>query len=236
MYEKIIGMIYPDICPVCGEIIKDNEKFIHPWCRESIVFVRDPRCGKCGAPIADNCKLFCEDCMKHEHYFDRGVAVFVYGGELKKSILRFKYKNERRFGKYYADEMAIVYRRLIDSWNPDAIIPIPIHKEKRRQRGFNQTEIIAKELAQSLNIFYDKTSLIRIKNTRKQKDLGILERRRNLESAFAVDEKVINKYNTVILIDDIYTTGATMDSCAKLLKAAGVEKVYYICVSIGVGR
>lgn len=113
-------------------------------------------------------------------------------------------------------------------------MPIPIHYKRRVKRGYNQAEILASRLGEYINIPINSKCLVRQSNTKPQKDLSVSERKQNLENAFKIVDNVV-KYRKVILIDDIYTTGSTIDECAKVLLSAGVDKVYYISLSIGTG-
>ena len=122
----------------------------------------------------------------------------------------------------------------IRRWGVEEIIPIPLHPARKRKRGYNQAEILAEELGCLLHIPVRKDVLYRIRKTRPQKSLNDTERIRNLKGAFAVSGKETVKAK-VLIVDDIYTTGSTIRRCAKMLRLAGAEKVYFLTISIGQG-
>ena len=153
---------------------------------------------------------------------------------MKKSLYDFKYKNKREYAKAYGEELVNNLKYEILAWNADVIMPVPLHKSKLRHRGYNQAELIARELSRRLEIPMDSKILKRTRKTRAQKELNDSDRKKNVKNAFIVDKSIV-KYKKVILVDDIYTTGSTIDSCAKVLKEKGVEKVYYVSLSVGTG-
>jgi ComF family protein len=121
---------------------------------------------------------------------------------------------------------------------PDALIPVPVHKERYRKRGFNQAELVAKELGKYCKIPVISDFLIRVKNTLPQKELSDRERSDNLRHAFSVrneSQELSKLIDCVIIIDDIYTTGSTIEACTRTLQEVGVKKVYFLCVCIGQG-
>lgn len=192
---------------------------------------------KCGKPFRYNEQEYCHDCMHTQHYFDRGAAIWLHKEPVNHSVYQFKYHNQRTFGRYYAAEILKKYRSTLLNWKPDIIIPIPLHLTKLRKRGYNQAALVAKELGKYLRVTVDIKGFRRVRGTVPQKGLNPAERRMNLEGAFSVREhlRAALKGKTVLLIDDIYTTGSTMDEAARTLKKEGAEKVFYLTISIGQG-
>lgn len=237
-------LIFPRKCVLCGTTlamrkykgIRENEFFddLCDKCRAEIIYIEEPVCMKCGKQIESETAEYCFDCFKAKHIYDRGVAVFQYGDAVKKSIYRFKYCNCRKYADFYGTEMWARYKGLLELWKPEAIVPVPIHKKRMKKRGYNQAELIADRLSEVSGIASDKFLLQRVINTVPQKELDGKQRRKNVESAFKVTGNVV-KYNKVILVDDIYTTGTTVDACAKALKGAGIKEVYFITICIGNG-
>jgi ComF family protein len=150
------------------------------------------------------------------------------------SVYQFKYYNRRIFAEYYAKEWWRIYGDKLREWEIDVIIPIPLHRKRRRKRGYNQSEILAEELGKRCNVPVEHHSVVRVVNTRPQKELNDKERKKNLTQAFRVTNHW-KKAKNVLLIDDIYTTGNTIDSVAQILKQKGAEKVYFLTISIGQG-
>lgn len=231
--ERIINIVYPNTCMVCGKDLKSGEALCKK-CQNEFEYIREPICKKCGKKLYDEEKEYCMDCKKHIHQFDSGIAVFSYNEAIKKCIYEFKYKDMKIYGRFFGRKMAEYGREYFGVWKAEVIIPVPVSKKKFLKRGYNQAEILAKELAKNTGIPMDNHVLYRSKDTKPQKEVNRDTRRKNLENAFIVSKNVV-KYKKVILVDDIYTTGSTIDECAKTLKAAGVQKVYFISQSIGQG-
>ena len=235
--EKIVvqflAFFWPEVCPFCRKAYRTG---ICPACRKKLfrLQVREPRCMQCGKPVRYEEQELCYDCMHTEHFFDRGLSLWIHRDPVNQSIYQFKYHNQRRYGIYYAREFVCQYSKTIKAWNPDVIIPIPLHKKRRKKRGYNQAEIIARHLGTTLGIPVDCKSLARKTYTDPQKTLGPAERRKNLKGVFFVPLD-FHPVETVLLIDDIYTTGSTMDAAAEVLKKRGDQRVYFLTISIGQG-
>ncbi|WP_328586525.1 ComF family protein [Clostridium sp. Marseille-P3244] len=224
-------MLYPPVCPFCGAISPPG---ICAKCREKIIYVQEPRCMRCGKPLQDESEEYCRDCGKEKSWFVQGRSLWLHRDPVPSAIYRFKYQNRRHFGKIFAGELKENYGCQIRKWKIHEIIPIPLHTSRRRKRGFNQSEIIAGELARLTGIPCRSDVLFRIRKTVPLKELDRRGRARELSGAFAV-AKNWNAPENVLLIDDIYTTGATLQTAARMLRAAGVQNVYFLTVSIGQG-
>lgn len=226
-------MFFPRRCPVCHDIVSERGKLICSGCEGVFRYVKDPYCMKCGKQLSAPEKVYCSYCEINSIPYEEGRAVFLYDDAMRKSIYRFKYNSRMEYARFYAYEIFKKYEGKIKLWNPDVIIPIPLHKSKLRKRGFNQAFLIAKELSNLLNIPVDDKLLVRTKKTEKQKNLGVLERNDNLKNAFKIRPNRV-QYLSAMLIDDIYTTGATMINASHVLKVSGISKVY--CISLSIGR
>jgi len=236
MKDILLNLIYPRRCPVCNEALKQSDlyNYICAPCKAKLSYIKGNKCSKCGKPLEQFEEEYCYDCKKIKHIYERGFAVWAYDEEIKKSMYRFKYHNRREFADFYAKELADIYGVFIKHWECDVIIPVPLHKKKYKRRGYNQAALIAKKLSRRLEIAYDDSFLIRAVETKAQKELDDKERYNNLIGAFQIANNGV-KYNKVIIVDDIYTTGATIDACARVLKDNGITKVYYLSACIGYG-
>ncbi len=190
---------------------------------------------KCGKPLTEERAEYCPDCRRRTYSFEKGRAAFVYDGVMRGSISRFKYHNRRKYADFYADEILKRYGRMLRSWQAEALIPVPIHKSRMRKRGFNQAALVAERMGERLGIPVEKDLLVRVKKTKAQKNLSDAERRENLKNAFQVSGNEL-KLKRVVLVDDIYTTGSTLDAGASVLREAGAEKVYFLSICIGRGN
>ena len=162
--------------------------------------------------------------------------MFQYVEEMKLTLYRFKYDNKRCYGDFFAYVGNRKYRSKLKQWEIDRIMPIPMYKGKVQQRGYNQAEEFAKYLSHYSNITLDKTSLIRVSDTKPQKGLSRNQRSSNLKNAFAIKPETLKGVKSVLLVDDIYTTGSTMDACSRLLKSVGVKDVYFMCIATGIDK
>ena len=207
---------------------------ICPDCRGEILYVREPRCMRCGKPLKRETEEYCPDCREHPSCIRQGRSVWLHRGKVPGAIYRFKYHNRRRYGKVFASEMMRCCGDELKRWRIGLIIPVPLHPSRKRKRGFNQAEILAAVLSEQTGIPVRKDVLFRIKKTKPQKTLDPGERRDNLKGAFAVSGRW-KPCRNVLLIDDIYTTGSTIERCAGMLKKAGAENVWFLTISIGQG-
>ena len=147
-------------------------------------------------------------------------------------MYRFKYAGRREYARFYGRQIAYHLKDVIEEWDVDALVPVPIHRSRRIQRGYNQAEVLAKEIGFYLGIPVETHLLKRVKKTLPQKLLDDRQRQNNLKNAFKIGRNDV-KCKSTIVIDDIYTTGSTIDHCAKVLKQHGVERIYYISIAIG---
>ena len=232
----ILDAIYPRACVVCGQPMefhrRNNSERVHEECKSLLKPVDGPVCGKCGKKVKSG-QVLCADCNNTERIFDGAVAVFEYNNALKESIYRFKYDNKREYASSFAYMIAERNSKIYEYWQPDLIIPVPMHPEKKKIRGYNQAELLAKETADIFRINMEAETLIRKKMTIPLKELDTKSRYKNLSGAFEVKGSLKGK--RILLMDDIYTTGATFDSCANALKKAGADKVYGTSLCIGQG-
>lgn len=231
--DRILSLFFPPRCPVCDGVVLPGVWLCEP-CRKEIKAIREPVCKKCGKPLGDDRAEYCFDCQKRKHLYSQGKAVFVYEGAIRNSIYRFKYAGKREYASFYARAAAELCGGWLKSKNVEAIVPVPMFPRKQRLRGYNQAEVFAKALGRELQIPVDCRLVRRVRNTVPQKELNEQERVQNVKNAFQSAANIV-KYRQIVLVDDIYTTGSTMDALAEVLLTAGVKEVYYICISIGKG-
>lgn len=229
--DKIIESVFPRRCPVCGEIVKEKGHLICMNCIKKLPFVKSPYCIRCGKEMISEDDAYCDDC-KSEREFTAGRALCNYTDDLAHIILKIKYGNKREYIEGFAKLLALRYKKFLDVANIDCIMPVPLHKSRQRQRGFNQSEILAGCLSKYLGIPVYTKCLYRIKKTKDQKGLSRTERLHNLDNAFVVKE-FPKKVKNVLIVDDVYTTGTTIEKCAKILKDAGANEIYFLTICTG---
>jgi ComF family protein len=208
-------------------------------CKDQLIYVGEPLCKRCGKPIEDEEKEYCSDCERKKFHYERGFAVWVYDDAMRNSIAAYKYHSKKEYSRFYVHEMLRLYKESFQKLELDAIIPVPIHRSKYLERGYNQAELLAKGIGEDLRLPVLTKLLIRNRKTLPQKKLSDKERLKNLSEAFAVNEQFLNTELTsikkVLLVDDIYTTGSTVEACSSLLKSHGIDEVYFIVLCIGKG-
>ena len=229
--DKIIDAVFPRRCPVCGEIVREKGHLICKSCIGGLPFVKSPYCIRCGKEIISSDDAYCDDC-KCEREFVSGRALCNYTDNMANIILKIKYGNKREYIEGFAKLLTIRYKKFIEAANIDCIIPVPLHSSKQRQRGFNQSEILARCLSKYLNIPVYTKYLYRVKKTKDQKGLNRNERLHNLDNAFVV-KGFLKEVKNVLIVDDVYTTGTTIEKCAKILKDAGANEVYFLTICTG---
>lgn len=235
--REVVNAVLPPACPMCGRpapFAGGRRVDICPECMHIVSYVSEPVCLKCGKPVQNDEAEYCSDCSKKKHIYDQACAVYEYSQSVKDSIYRFKYHNKREYAHIYAKQIKDKCGRMISAWSPDVMIPVPIHSSRLKERGFNQAQLIAEELEHLTGIPMDCESLARVVKTVPMKELDNAQRVKNLQNAFQADKKVV-EYKKVLIVDDIYTTGATFDACAAVLKQAGVQKVYGVSLCVGDG-
>ena len=242
-------LLYPPRCTFCEDILAltvDNLLCFH--CQEDYPLIEDPVCNQCGKQLAHDHEL-CLDCKKAlvynellncettTHKYQQGIALYPYEGTIKETLYRFKYGGRRKYARFFAENM---YRKLQETtflYKIDLIVPVPVSEERLKQRGYNQAGEMARHLAKISKIPYRDNLLIRDRHTKPQSEFSPKQRSSNIKGAFKCVEDLKqglnNSYKVILIIDDIYTTGSTINECAKVLKESGADQIYSCVVCIG---
>ncbi len=231
---KVLQLIYPPTCPYCGDVLSPGEQGCCGECKKMLSYVEPPVCEKCGAELMDSNERMCRRCKSGSRSFDKGFPVLNYESPAKEGVLALKYKHRKEYAAYFATEILKKHGRDFCALAPEALVPVPVHRKKYKRRGYNQAELLAVELSRVLHVPVENDLIIRAVNTPPQKRYSPEIRERNMKTAFQIGEKSVN-YRSVLLVDDIYTTGSTIEACTRLLKQRGVERVYYTSICIGKG-
>ena len=193
---------------------------------------------RCHEPQPDEMKdsfiYLCDDCRDTKHEFTMGRAAFVYDNVMRKCMSALKYGGRREYGETLGLLLYERFAELLRSWKPDGIVAVPVHPDRLKKRGYDQAYVIAEAVSKRSGIPVMKDVVIRTKNTRAMKVLGAGERRKNMEEAFAPGKSEVY-IKKVLIIDDIYTTGSTMDAVSRVLKARGCKDIRFLTVCIGHG-
>lgn len=230
--NRIWDIFFPRRCTFCDRVLPFGRKGVCEECRKKIRYLKGPLCCKCGKPVRQE-EEYCGDCQKKRHYFKAGRAVFAYP-KIRDSLYRFKYMGRQEYTAVYGSYMAHCMGEVLKQWKPEALVPVPLHKRKLRSRGYNQAELLAEELSRHVGIPVCKNLVIRTKNTRPMKGINGTDRQNNVKKAFKIRGNDV-KLNTIVIIDDIYTTGSTIDAIAEVCKEAGITNIYFLTLATGEG-
>lgn len=249
MIRQLERLLFPERCIICNQQLKPGksgiseipenagrEAILCAQCRTEVQPITKNYCPKCGKKRKHS-DQWCYDCGHRSHYYEAGRGMYVYQDPVKKSLAGLKFFGKTWVGKGYGRLMA-QYMRENQLVMPDLIIPVPLHWFRKIKRGYNQTEIIAASLAEELNLNLETNLLKKRHPTKPQKGLDITRRADNLSASFGINNRKnrLVEGKIILLVDDIYTTGATIDECAKTLLEHGAQKVYFITVAIGIGK
>jgi ComF family protein len=226
--NDISDVIFPPKCLGCAEILYPNGRQLFcPDCKEKIKFITGSLCPVCGTTFSDSPAKshLCGNCIENKTYYSCARAVFSYETIILDAIHQFKYGNNISIGDQLASFMADFSFPDIDFSDYSLIIPVPLHIKRLRERGFNQSLILARALAKKWHIPVNFSLLKRHKLTLTQTGLHKTERKQNIKGAFEVSSKREIAGKKIILVDDVYTTGATINECAKTLIKSGAQKV-----------
>lgn len=234
--ENFRDMVFPVRCPVCDRPVYyyERKKGICSNCRKKLPFIKDNRCYKCGRALGADKKELCMDCRNKEniHLYVKGLSLCSYNDLMRESIYRMKYQGRKEYAKVYGKMMAEQFGTAIKRAGIEGIIPVPLHPKREYERGYNQAALLARALAKETGVKVYEDYVMRVCNTPPMKSLSTAERQNNLKKAFKIGRNDV-KLGITIIIDDIYTTGSTIDAVAKVLIEAGVSRVYFISLAIG---
>lgn len=221
------SVLFPFRCPGCGESLPYPEALCEP-CARALPRIRAPFCRRCGVPFPDFWKVrICPECRQVKLPLTRLRACFLYEALVRQMIRDAKYRRGARNLRFFAAEMYLLSRSEFPS-GIGAIVPVPLHKQRQWERTYNQSELMARDLARWWGVPLWK-GLKRIRRTPAQSGLSGRARRRNLREAFAVTPG--STPQSVLLVDDVVTTGATLETCARVLRRSGVRRVYAVTIA-----
>ena len=229
---KGASLLYPSRCPICDRPVWPSYERICLSCLKTLKPIGASFCEKCGKKVSAGMRI-CADCGRTRHAFSRSRGAFEYG-PLSKAMYRYKYLGRREYSDIFSK---LTYSQLADyihGVQPDIIAAVPVSKIKLLKRGYNQAAELAKGLSELSGIPFEEGALMRVRDTSPMKLLSPSERQKNLKNAFTGGQNVV-KFKRVLLVDDIYTTGSTMDECSRALLKAGAESVYGLSMTSGSG-
>ena len=222
-----LDLLFPDICRCCGCLVEESP-LVRGICRECLLeveYLETNVCCRCGTPFPRGVLggHHCSACLKKPPSYDRAVSIAVYDKTVRKLLRNLKYGADTRTTPALRTISAPFLQA--ESCNYDLIIPVPLSRSRLRQRGLNQSLVLARILFADSRRLIRPTVLRRVRNTVPQTGLGGEERRRNLKGAFQVYDMKAVSGKHIVLVDDVYTTGTTVEECSRTLKIGGAARV-----------
>ncbi len=249
MKQLTADWLYPRHCALCDRLLNSREPLVCRRCAAEVPPFGGPACMCCGRPLAESRaqelspewgdgeafrKEYCADCRKRRHLFEQGFAPYIYRGDIQASLLRMKYAGRAEYAGFYAASIWHAGKARICRWKPDVIVPVPVHTGRWMKRGYNQAEELARCLS-GLSGIPVAEPVLRVRRTRPQRGLTPAERRENVRGAFCLRDGAEIPAG-ILLTDDIYTTGSTLDEIAGVLLRGGARKVWFACAAAASGE
>lgn len=214
LINNAINFVYPNVCAICGKITEEG------LCKKCEIKHRTEFFSKIDNYEIDNSKIF------NEHiYFS------CYNGKIREKIIEYKFSKKSYLNKFFCKIILKNEKMYVHLKKYDIIMPVPIHKKRKRERGYNQSELIAVNISKKLGIPLQNKVLFKIQNTVPQSTLTKKQRTLNIQGAYKAKKVEQNIGKTVLLVDDVYTTGSTLNECAKALKKVGIKNIGVLTIS-----
>lgn len=225
VWKSFLDLLYPPRCQCCGRFI---DSLICSECFEKLQPIQPPFCAQCGMPFNSLAKTgeLCGDCAAGRFPLERARSAYHYGDVVRKAIHTYKYRGKSRLAVPFGELMSARFDEYFGDVPVDALVPVPLHKRRERTRGFNQARLLCQEISRLRDIAVLDRALTRVKATRPQIELTAKQRFSNVRNAFQVTRPETISGKNVLLVDDMFTTGATLRECARTLKRAGAAGVY----------
>ena len=239
MREALAALVFPATCRICGGILDTGS--VIPFCHACIEALTqtlpEPLCAQCGRPIVSaaaaegTSQPQCHLCRNGRYAFDFARSFGAYTTRMARAILLLKYGNVAPLGVWFARRLAGLMERQPADFAADAVVPVPLDRGRLRERGYNQAELIAKPLARMLGIPFRSYLLVRTRPRPNQLRLTRRERWETVRGAYATHKTAQVDKLRLLLVDDVFTTGATLDACSRALKGAGAAQVACLTVA-----
>ena len=234
--DDILDFVYPQTCPICQNPLKREEKDVCEECWKALTLLPSPYCPYCKSFLEDEDEITNHQCAYLSKPKEKRIlavrSLGTFDDHYQKLIHRLKYDKKIHLGRRLAQRLGEITSQEKDFSNCDVVIPVPLHRARQRERGFNQSEVLAEGISQATGLPLARDILKRKKNTKDQTYLNVQQRAENVKGAFVVihPDKIGDK--NVILVDDVMTTGATLNECARMLLDSGAKNVFGVTLAV----
>lgn len=218
-----LDWMYPPTCVGCGE---PGYRLCFN-CQQEINNIKGKLCQRCGVPLTTSHDL-CADCRSERPPFEAMRNLAQYEGVVRECIHSLKYDHNQALGEFFAEDLAALVVQ--EGWDPDLVVPVPLSPARQKERGYNQSALLARPIGLILGKPFTPFGLKRIRNTRSQVELTAPERKVNVQGAFEAESGIIGG-KRILLVDDVTTTGSTLRECAKALKKGDASEVYCLTLA-----
>lgn len=232
LIDAVLDFIYPRVCVCCNHELELDESFICQSCEDSLTYIQTPICFACGSPVFRESVERCDNCLREHIYYDQIRSELDYNDELVRQMIhafKFEYMNSMVSGlsKY----LILAYEQYYTHEQIELILSVPLHKSRLRQREFNQAHLLAKHFANEIHLPLRDDLAIRNRSTQPQSQLKPDERMKNVKDAFSIlnPDEVSGK--TILIIDDIVTTGSTVNEMSKVLRECGATRILVLSLA-----
>ncbi len=235
LLSVIYDLVYPRICVCCGKIVGDYDGHICWDCRSTFKVITLPYCSRCGDPVDGKVENMyeCSNCRRYKPYFEKARSAVYYSGAVREVIHQLKYRNQACLAHDLTKWLVAGYNVNYADITIDAIVAVPLYVKRERERTYNQSALLAKLLGRELKKTTYTRCLKRIRDTGSQVSLNARQRRKNIRHAFTVREPGWVNGRHLLLVDDVMTTGATVNEIARILKKANAASVHVLTVARG---
>lgn len=222
-----IDLFFPRICFGCDIRLHAEEKILCSNCESTLNFLIDV-CEICGSPENPSA---CPVCNSNEFVFDKARSVFPFSATVQNLIHELKYNEMKRITKYLGEHVSKYLHNFQPFENIDIIVPVPLHKVKKRARGFNQSELLSKEISIHMNWLHIPNLVLRNRFTDTQTKLDRKQRQENVSGAFILNSKINIQNKNILIVDDVFTTGSTVNSICELLKKNHADRIFVLTIA-----
>lgn len=235
--RSLVDFIFPLCCLSCRK--KINMSFYFAFCKscfKRLIIIKKYSCSRCGRPMDVSSYsegILCHQCREGKTFFDRSLSALCFTEEVKRALYAFKYHGKEHYGYFLSCFMAAKLKRSFGrEWLEGAVIvPVPLFYKKQRERGYNQSEVLSYHISDTLHLNGAENILMRTVHSPSQTQLKRKERQKNIKGTFSIKKKVSLEGRSVLLVDDVMTTGATLNECARILKESGAKEVIGITLA-----